>query len=325
MKRTQFFRLATLALILGMVVGPYVMPTRAQSNQIVSTAAGTITTSKPFIGAQTWNAGGVSFMGLQLNITETASAAGSHYLDINGGVAGATSAFFVAKGGAFTAAGAFTGTTETLAGGVLTTSLPNALTQTWNAGGVTFAGLTLTYTETAAAVASTYINILGGAAGSTAEWSVILGGKTAQAGQAAIAATTNQLLLGTTNTTTLNFGAPAASTVLTGPNIGPSNAASIPTSFNCGSTGSGNQTCSPTAAGGAYHTISGQSTLSGNNAIITFPAGMVFTSTTSFACAATDQTTVTNPVKAVPSAANTMTLTDTTGATDVIGWVCSGT
>ncbi len=395
-KYSRSAAMMTVALLIGLALGPTL--TLAQSNQVVSTGAGTLTTSKPFIGAQTWNAGGVSFMGLQLNISETASAAGSHYidvnggatgvtsewfiakggsttqlgiltvqgtgtvtastpsvfaqtwnsggvsfmglqinttetadaagshyLDINGGVAGATSEFFVAKGGAFTAAGAFTGTVATLAAGTQTTSLPNAVTQTWNAGGVTFAGWTETITETAAAAASTYINILGGAAGTTPEWSVILGGKTTQAGQATIAATTNQLVLGTTNTTTLNFGAPAASTVLTGPNIGPSNAASIPAAYNCGSTGSGNQTCSPAAAGGVYHVISGQSTLSSNAAVITFPAGMVFTSTTSFACTATDQTTVTNPVKAVPSAANTMTLTDTTGASDVIGWVCAGT
>lgn len=325
MKRTQFFRLTTLALILGVIVGPYVMPVRAQSNQIVSTGAGTLTTSKPFIGAQTWNAGGVSFMGLQLNITETASAAGSHYLDINGGVAGATPEFFVAKGGAVTAAGAFTGTTAALAGGTVTASTPNAITQTWNSGGVTFAGLTLTYTETAAGAASTYINILGGAAGSTAEWSVILGGKTSQAGQAAIAATTNQLLLGTTNTTTVSYPAPSASIVLTGPNVGPSNAASMPTAFNCGSTGSGNQTCSPAAVGGAYHIISGHSTLSANAAVITFPAGTTFTSSSTYACSATDETTVTNPVKAVTTSGSTMTLTNTTGATDVIGWQCSGT
>lgn len=245
MRTPKYMRGALIALVLmvGTLLGSSLAPrVFAQSNQIVSAAAGTLTTDNPLIGAQTWNAGGVAFHGMQLAFTETASAAGSQYIQVLGGAAGTTQEFAINKGGAM-----------------------------------------------------------------------------------ALGATTNQIILGVTNTTTLTAPAPAASTTLTLPNIGPSNAGSMPAIYNCGSTGSGNQTCTPAAVGGAYHVISGQSTLSANNAVITFPAGTVFTSTTSFACSATDQTTVTNPVKAVPSAANTVTLTDTTGATDVIGWICAGT
>lgn len=110
-----------LALIIGMAVGPIWV--FAQSNQIVSTGAGTLTTSKPFVGTQTWNAAGVSFEGLKLNITETASAAGSNYLVINGGAAGTTAEFVVNKGGAVNALGAITSqaTTNQLVLGVTNT------------------------------------------------------------------------------------------------------------------------------------------------------------------------------------------------------------
>ncbi len=43
----------------------------------------TVTTSKPLLNlAQTWNAGGVTFTGLKLNVTDTASAAASLLLDL---------------------------------------------------------------------------------------------------------------------------------------------------------------------------------------------------------------------------------------------------
>lgn len=92
--------------------------------------------------------------------------------------------------------------------------------------------------------------------------------------------------------------------------------------FSCGSTGSGNQTCSPTAVNGLMHAYNGQSTLSSNAATITFPAA--FTSTTSFFCVANDVTTRANPVQMVPASASTATITNTTGASDVIQWLCLG-
>lgn len=128
-------RAALLALFVGGFLSAVIF---AQSNQIVSSSAGTLTTSAPFTGAQTWNAGGVAFIGQSLVFTETASAAGSQYF-----------------------------------------------------------------------------RILGGAAGSTAEYSIGKGGTTTQLLGSTISATTNQLVLGTTNTTTFSATAPAASRTIT--------------------------------------------------------------------------------------------------------------
>lgn len=203
--------------------------------------------------------------------------------------------------------------------GTITTSAPLSGAQTWNAGGVSFIGMKLTFTETASAAGSQYLQILGGAAGTTQMLAVN------KDGALALGKTTSQLILGVTNTTTLTAPAPAASTVLTLPNIGPSNAASVPTMFNCGSTGSGNQTCTPAAVSGIYHIISGRSTLAASAAVITFPAGTTFTSNATYECVATDVTTRANPVQMVPTNASSATITNTTGATDVITWMCAGT
>lgn len=59
-------------------------------------AAGTITTSNPsLIVTQTWNASGVTFSGVEINVTATAAAAQSSIFKINGGASG-TSAVFTA-------------------------------------------------------------------------------------------------------------------------------------------------------------------------------------------------------------------------------------
>lgn len=93
------------------------------------------------------------------------------------------------------------------------------------------------------------------------------------------------------------------------------------TVLSCGNTGSGNQTCAP-AQGVRYQTYVGESTLSANTATITFPAA--YASTTSFFCVANDVTTRANPVQMVPASTTTATITNTTGATDVIQWICTG-
>lgn len=134
----------------------------------------------------------------------------------------------------------------------------------------------------------------------------------------AVTDTTNQVALGTTNVTTISAAAPASSITVQFPNV----AGSIPTAFDCGSTGSGNQTCSPAAASGNYHAYSGRSTLSGSTATITFP--IAFGASTSFTCVANDVTTRANPVQMVPASTTTATITNTTGASDVIQWWCGG-
>jgi hypothetical protein len=60
-------------------------------------ATGTITASTPVLNlTQTWNAGGVTFTGLKLNVINTASAVGSKMLDVQ---VGGTSVFTVGRGG----------------------------------------------------------------------------------------------------------------------------------------------------------------------------------------------------------------------------------
>ena len=96
----------------------------------------------------------------------------------------------------------------------------------------------------------------------------------------------------------------------------------VPVVLSCGSTGTGNATCTPTAVNGKQQSYVGESTLSSNSATITFPN--TYTSTTSYFCVANDVTTRANPVQMVPALGNTATITNTTGGSDVIQWFCIG-
>lgn len=69
--------------------------------------------------ADTWNNGGTSFNGIKLNVTDTASAAGSKLLDLQ---VGASSKFNISKTGKLTA----TGIVESTTGGF---KFPDATTQ----------------------------------------------------------------------------------------------------------------------------------------------------------------------------------------------------
>lgn len=102
----------------------------------------------------------------------------------------------------------------------------------------------------------------------------------------------------------------------------PAIAGGLAAGFSCGSTGTGSQTCAPAAVNGQAHWYSGESTLSSNAATITFP--VAFASTTSFFCVANDVTTRANPVQMIPASGTTATITNTTGASDVIQWFCAG-
>lgn len=66
---------------------------------------GIITTSKPMASSQTWNDAAVTFKARTITITDTASAAGSLFVDY---LVGASSKFSVSKAGAVTAAGLIT-------------------------------------------------------------------------------------------------------------------------------------------------------------------------------------------------------------------------
>ena len=69
--------------------------------------------------------------------------------------------------------------------------------------------------------------------------------------------------------------------------------------------------------------IGGLATLASNSAVIS-SISPAFTSTTTFACSGQDTTTITNPVKIVNTSASSITITNVTGATDVVNWQCYG-
>ncbi len=76
-------------------------------------ATGTITTSNPVEVTQTWNAVGVTFTGLKLNATDTASASGSLLMDLQ---VGGSSKFRVGKNGSATFESTVTCSTSFVAG-----------------------------------------------------------------------------------------------------------------------------------------------------------------------------------------------------------------
>lgn len=68
------------------------------TNRALTLTGATVTTSTPLLDlSQTWNAGGVAFSALELNVTDTASASGSLLLDLR---VGGSSKFSVTKAGA---------------------------------------------------------------------------------------------------------------------------------------------------------------------------------------------------------------------------------
>lgn len=117
--------------------------------------------------------------------------------------------------------------------------------------------------------------------------------------------------------------APVIATVVnTGTLTLPSATGGLPVALDCGATGSGNQTCAPVAATALTKVYAGTSTLSSNAAIITFPTA--FNATTSYQCVANDITTRANPVQMLSTSTSTATITNTTGASDVVNWICVG-
>jgi hypothetical protein len=172
----------------------------ADAVHLLEITGGTVTVDTHLMDAtQTWNASGVTFTGVKLNVTNTASAAGSLLMDLQ---VGGTSQWKVDKGGAvtatsFTGSGAgltaldagnisagtlnlarlgTTGTPQfariglggaaggthilTITGGTVTVDTHLIdLAQTWNAGGVVFTAMVLNITNTASATGSMLIDL----------------------------------------------------------------------------------------------------------------------------------------------------------------------
>ena len=117
---------ATLTLPAGARAGVYCdgsafygaiqLPTDSSGNPNIGAATGTslaltggtVTASTPIVdGTQTWNSSGVTFTGWKMNITDSASAAGSLLADLQ---VGGASKFSASKAGAVVAASSVTGT-----------------------------------------------------------------------------------------------------------------------------------------------------------------------------------------------------------------------
>jgi hypothetical protein len=96
----------------------------------------------------------------------------------------------------------------------------------------------------------------------------------------------------------------------------------IPVTYSCGAT-TGTATCANTSGGSTARTIFGIATLASNSAVIS-GISPAFTSTSTFACVANDLTTRANPVQVANTSTTSITITNTTGASDVINWSCVG-
>ena len=102
----------------------------------------------------------------------------------------------------------------------------------------------------------------------------------------------------------------------------PTNTGGVPVLYGCGAT-SGNATCANTSGGATARVITGLATLASSSAVIS-GISPAFTGTTTFSCTSNDQTTVGNPTKVVNTSSSSITITNTTGASDVVAYVCIG-
>ncbi len=93
------------------------------------------------------------------------------------------------------------------------------------------------------------------------------------------------------------------------------------TAFYCGAT-TGTTTC-PNTSVGTPRWLGGVATLASNSAVIS-GISPAFTATTTFSCVGNDITTRANPVQVISTSTTSITITNTTGASDVINWVCVG-
>lgn len=92
--------------------------------------------------------------------------------------------------------------------------------------------------------------------------------------------------------------------------------------YFCGAT-TGTTTCPNTANPGTARAIGGIATLASNTAVIS-GISPAFTSTATFSCIGQDITTRANVVQVVQTSTSSVTITNTTGASDVVNWICVG-
>ena len=123
--------------------------------------------------------------------------------------------------------------------------------------------------------------------------------------------------------TSKTFTAPVIATISnTGTETLPSTTGGLPVVIYCGATSGATANCANTATGATAKVYAGVATLSSNASVITISPG--FTATGDYSCTGNDVTTRANPVQVVPTSATTFTITNTTGASDVVNWTCVG-
>jgi hypothetical protein len=148
----------------------------ADVNAVDLTVSGNTTLSGPVSVTPTWNAGGTTFTGIGLNVTDTASAAGSLLLDLQ---VGGVSQFKISKAGTGTFTGnlitsqSVFGTSVYLGTGALArlASTSDGIITLFDSNGTSFGRLRLGGTTNsfgAIARDGAGISIVGGAGGSTA-------------------------------------------------------------------------------------------------------------------------------------------------------------
>lgn len=101
----------------------------------------------------------------------------------------------------------------------------------------------------------------------------------------------------------------------------PTTTGGLPVVIACGSTTTGTANCANTAVGATGQIYFGKATLASNTQVITISPGF---SDTTFVCIGQDATTRANPVQIASTSATTFTITNTTGASDVIFYQCVG-
>lgn len=130
-------------------------------------------------------------------------------------------------------------------------------------------------------------------------------------------------LAATQTLTAKTLTAPVIATISnTGTETLPTNTGGIPVLYSCGAT-TGATTCANTSGGATARVFSGIATLASNSAVIS-GISPAFTSTATFACTSNDQTTIGNPTKVLNTSSSSITISDTTGASDAVAYVCIG-
>lgn len=132
----------------------------------------------------------------------------------------------------------------------------------------------------------------------------------------------NIILKGSPTIMTPTIIAPVISSITnTGTETLPVTTGGLPVVIACGAT-TGSASCANTNVGATSQIYFGAATLASNSAVITLSPG--YTSTSTFFCVGNDKTTRANPVDIASTSATTITITNTTGASDLIYYHCVG-